>query len=88
MDNRVCSLWRLRTSKKSDSWALFVDYAWFYAFCRERLLLRLIASATLSVQIKGAFRHSRLSDLNEIPIRIPHVAAQFRCMDFGQVNVF
>ena len=36
----------------------------------------------LRIQIERAGRDSGLPDLNEITIRVPHVAAQFRCMDF------
>jgi hypothetical protein len=47
----------------------------------RRLRLSLIAHVS-DVQIEGAGRHGRLSDFDQVSIRVAHVAPQFRRMDF------
>ncbi len=40
------------------------------------------------VQVQGTRGHGRLSDLNEVPIRVAHIAPQFRCVDFRLSDEF
>jgi hypothetical protein len=40
------------------------------------------------VQVQRTRGHGRLSNLNEVPIRVAHVAPQFRCVNFRLRNKF
>ena len=45
-------------------------------------------SHALLVQVQGARGHGRLSDFDEISIRVADVAPQFRCINFGFSDEF
>lgn len=42
----------------------------------------------LRIQIQRTRRHGRLSDFNEVPVRVAHVAPQFCCVDFRLSDKF
>src|SRR5262249_18595581 len=42
----------------------------------------------LFVQVQWTRSHRRLSDFNEVPVGVSHVAPQFRCVDFWTSDEF